>query len=356
MPGSYGSLSISDLQAATNQSVADFGEDRTFGALQANLDAYNGIVREMVAEIAEPTTDRLRRYGGVSRMEMIPADEFGRANAQKVTTGQNIGFPMDNYQIAVQWTRKYFQMHTPAELAGQYLAMREADSQRILAELQRALYTPTNRLTYKDRYVDQVELPVRALANATAGDMLPVGPSGTAFDGASHTHYLATASLTAANLSALITTVREHAVTGQVRLYISATNEAAVRSMTSNFTAYLDARLIPAQNTQQTTMALDIADATNRAIGVFDSAEVWVKPWVLTNYPVAIRMGGPTMPLVFRTRDGGALADLQMVSDWDQFPLRAQHFEREFGIGVFGRVDAAVLSIGSGTYTAPVIA
>jgi len=352
----YGTLSIPDLQAATNQSVAAFGEDRTFGALQANLDAYNGIVREMVAEIAEPTTDRLRRYGGVSRMEMVPADEYGRANAQKVTTGQNIGFPMDNYQIAVQWTRKYFQMHTPAELAGQYLAMREADSQRILAELQRAIYTPTNRLTYVDRFVDNVALPVRALANATAGDTLPVGPSGTAFDGATHTHYLASATLTPAALSALITTVREHAITGQVRLYISATNEAAVRAMTTNFTAYLDARIVPAQNTQQATATLDVNDATNRPIGIFDTAEVWVKPWVLANYPVAIRMGGPTMPLVFRTRDGGALADLQMVSDWDQFPLRAQHFEREFGIGVFGRVDAAVLQANNAVYTAPVIA
>lgn len=352
----YGTLSISDLQAATNQSVAEFGESDAFGALQANLDAYNAIVREMVAEIAEPTTDRLRRYGGVSRMEMIPADEFGRANAQKVTAGQNIGFPMDNYQVAVQWTRKWFQMHSPAELAGQYLATREADTQRILAELQRALYTPTNRLTYVDRFVDNVVLPVRALANATAGDVLPVGPSGTAFDGATHTHYLASATLTAASLSALVTTVREHAVTGDVRLYISAANEAAVRAMTTNFTAYLDARLIPAQNTQQATAALNVADGTNRAIGIFDSAEVWVKPWVLANYPIALRFGGPTMPLVFRSRDGGALADLQMVSDWDQFPLRAQHFEREFGIGVYGRVDAAVLGVGSGSYVAPTIA
>jgi hypothetical protein len=62
----YGTLEILDTLAAQRTLIADYGEDNAFAAIAQYMAAWNRIVDEMMMELCEPTTDRLRRYGGVS--------------------------------------------------------------------------------------------------------------------------------------------------------------------------------------------------------------------------------------------------------------------------------------------------
>jgi hypothetical protein len=244
---------------------------------------------------------------------------------------------------------------TAGELAGQYVAARDADMRAIYRNMKRAIFVPTNNLTYLDRLQSNVVLPLRALLNAD-GTGIPNGPNGETFDGATHTHYLATAALVAANVSSLIETVVEHGTAGMVRLYINRAQEAAIRAM-PNFQPYIDARITPASTTSRANGALDMVNLGNRAIGTFDAAEVWIKPWIVAGYLFAFDFRSTQKTLCFRTRTGQptGLGALAIAADHEHYPLRAQHMEREYGIGVFNRTNGAVLFAGGGSYVSPVI-
>lgn len=348
----YGTLQTFDTLAVTQQTVTEFGEDRAFAALEAYLNAHNALMREQLETLCEFSQDQLRRYGGVQDMTMDAADEYSRADAQKITAGVNIGFPLYMYQISLQWTRKYFQNALAKEFAAQIVGLTTAHRKRVQRDVRRALFTPTNNLTYEDVLVDKVVLPLRALVNADS-QPIPVGPNGEIFDAATHTHYAARAggSVVAAEVSALIETVREHYNQGEALLYINRAQEATIRGFTSNFTAYLDARIVGSQNVNQATGRLAQTNLYNRAIGLYDSAEVWVKPWIPAGYYYAFINGAPK-PLVFRERRPG-LGGLLVVAQDENYPLRAQTSESEFGISVWNRTNGAILYGGGTSYVAP---
>jgi hypothetical protein len=346
----YGTLSVTDLLATTQQSVAEVGEQRIFETLQDDLNIHNGRVRQMRAALAETTTDRQRRYGGNDAMVMEDIAEFGTPDAQKVAAGATVGFPLRLAGVTIQWTRKWFQNHTAAELAAQYTAAKAADIKRIERDIKRALFTATNS-TFVDRLVDVVSLSVKALVNADSA-AIPLGPEGDSFDGATHTHYLGTGSFVAADLTGLIDTVLEHHNTGQVMVYINKAQEAAVRAFTG-FTAYTDPRLMLGTQANQPGARLDLLNPTNRAIGIFGPAEIWVKPWIPASYLFAWVAGAPP-PLAFRIRNPQADA-LVIAADDEVHPLRAQSMEREFGVGVWTRTNGAALYTGNATYASPTI-
>ncbi len=351
----YGTLTTFDTLASNFQTVAEYGEDRAYEAISRLLDAHNRILREDLAEFVEFSIDRQRRYGGADTMEMVDVDEMGTADAQKVSAGQTVGFPLRLRQSALQWTRKWFQVHTVSELAVQYEAARTADIRRIRKDLLNALFQPTN-YTFNDSLIDHVDLPVKRLLNAD-GVAIPPDAYGNTVDGSTHTHYLGTASFSAADLQALIDTVVEHNPDGaEVKVFINRAEEAAVRAF-AGFTAYLDARIVPADTTTRADGALNMTNVQNRAIGVFDAAEIWVKSWIPANYALAFDMNPSRRPLVYRVRPGvnQGFGDLQLASNDEAYPLRAQHFEREFGIGVWMRDAAAVLRTNNATYAAPTI-
>jgi hypothetical protein len=240
---------------------------------------------------------------------------------------------------------------TTAELAAQFTAATDAHRKRIVREIKKALFIPTNNTAYVDRLIDNITLALRALVNAD-GQPIPMGPNGESWDPATHTHYLGTAALVAANITNLLETVREHYATGSQYLYINRAQEAAVRAMTSNFTAYIDARLTPGSGITTAGGSLDQANLYNRAIGLFDGAEVWVKPWTPAAYMVTWLDTVP--PLVMRERQTGSGA-LVIAAEDEAYPLRARTLEAEFGIGVWNRTAAAVLKTDNATYSPPVI-
>lgn len=353
----YGTLQVADLLATTQPTIIAFGEDKVYQAIDDALTMHNALMRDkMQTLVGEVTIDRLRRYGGVSSMQMEETDEFNRVDVQKVTTGQNIGFPLRRGSIALQWTRDFMENHTPAELAEQFVAAQDADVMRVDRMISRAFFLPTN-YTFVDRLVDELQLPVKALLNAD-GVQIPYGPNAASFNGATHTHYVGATTLTQAALSALIVNVTEHFTTGKPKVYISRSEEATVRSFTNAaggadvFVPYVDARILVADNTTRANGNLDMSNLMDRAIGVYGQAEIWVKPWIPSGYLLCWMDGGPK-PLVAREKYKGG-GDFRLDYDNDSHPLRARQLSRTLGMSVFNRHCAAVLFVGNATYTAPV--
>jgi hypothetical protein len=349
----YGTLNTLDTLAASQQTIAQYGEDRAFEAIAAALQAHNQIMGGLITGFVEPTTDRQRRYGGPNSMTMNKVDEFGRSDAQKVAAGVTVGFPLDNNDINLQWTRTYFQNATGQEVAAQVTSAMDAHHLAIIRDIKIALFTPTNNSSYIDRRVDNVTLAIKALVNAD-GAAIPTGPNGETFDGSTHTHYLArVGALAASDIVSLLETNREHFATGQQYLYINRASEAAVRGFTTNFTPYLDARVIGPDTANRARGDLAPVNLYNRAIGIFDGAEVWVKPWIPANYMFAWVEGAPK-PLVMRERRPGSFM-LTLMAEDERHPLRARAWEAEYGFGVWTRTNGAVLYTGGTSYVSPTI-
>jgi hypothetical protein len=354
----YGTLSTLDSLAATQQSIAAYGEDRAWEDVAAALAAHTNQMNAMMAPLLERTTDRQRRYGTAASRTMQVADQFGRPQAQKITAGATLGFPLRLYEDALQWTRKFMQAPGSAQqLAAEFDAILDADRRLVLYEMKRALMTPTN-YTFNDVLVDNVQLAVKALANAD-GASIPLGPNGESFDGSTHSHYLYTSgtSLAAADVSAGITTVREHTAMGVIQVWINSAQESAMRGLTG-FVPHLYGYIQRGGGATDdaTNQALSVANPNDRSIGFFGEAEVFVKSWWPSGYLGYVNVGAAQAPLVMRTREGQG--DLVLVFDDEDHPLRARAYEREFGIGVHNRVAVAVQYIDSGNggaYVAPAL-
>lgn len=346
-----GTHDISTLLATRYQSAADFGQDKIAAVLAADVAAHNAIMMEMVSDICEVTTDRQRRYGTSISGEMVEVDEYGRAQTQVAKPGATVGFPLRLNQFAIGWTEKWMQTHTPADMAIATQNAQKAHMRAVVRDIKRALYGATN-YTFYDHLVDNVELAVKRLVNADSAN-IPDGPNGETFDGSTHTHYNANATLTAAALQANVEDVIEHGHGSMVRLAIARADETAVRAL-SGFTAYPDPRIIY-RATDTPGQTVDISRLDNRAIGIFNGAEVWVKPWAIANYHFAWDAGATDKPLAFRQRESAALQGLRIAATLNTYPLVAQYMEVEYGIGVWTRTNGAILYSASGTWADPTI-
>jgi hypothetical protein len=356
----YGTLSLADTLATVDaENIYEYGEDRLFAYVDSILTAHNAIVADMMGTFVEFTNDRIRRWGNDNQLEMVDADEFGSADAQKMgVTGQDIGFPLRAYQAAVQWTRLYFEERTIREFAAVFDGILTGDILGLERSVKNALFKPTNQLTYVDRRTDSITLPLRALANAD-GAYIPRDKFGNAFDASTHTHYMGRAggSFVAGDVSALVENVIEHNLGGNLLIYINR-NDADLYAAFANFTEFQRPLLIPAPG-GTSDLARGVADpyeVDNRPIGIWDGfATVWTKPWVPANYSVAFLTGGAEDVLAFRTRSGAGRGDLRMVARDEHYPLRAELLQREFGISVFNRIGAAILYHGGTSYVMPTI-
>jgi hypothetical protein len=193
---------------------------------------------------------------------------------------------------------------------------------------------------------------VKALVNADS-TVLPPGPNGEAFNAVTHTHYLAAAVLNNAALDGLITSILEHYGVGRVVVYINVAQVATIRALTG-FNTILDARIIPSVTQQRAEGNLDQSNLSNRLIGIYDNnagaAEIWVKPWILPSYLFGFNPD-VAQPLRMRVRPGRGV--LRLMADWEQYPMRARQYEREYGFGIRERINGAILYIGGGSYVTP---
>lgn len=350
----FGTNTTLDTLAASQQTIAQFGEDRAFDAIQAGFDAQNNLMRQALNGLIEETSDRQRRYGGADNMNFGILDQYGTPDAQKVTAGVTVGVPLYNYGRSVQWTFTALQRMTGVQMAAQTNALMLGDRLAVIREMKKAWMTPTNS-TFLDVLVDNVSLPVKALVNAD-GAAIANGPNGETFVGASHTHYLATASLVAADLTALTDTLVEHTAEGNLAIYIPKASESAVRALTG-FTAIQPVNVTPASTTAYVEGDLAPMQLNNRRIGLFgnSSAEVWVKPWVPTSYILGAVLNHPMRPFLMREDPVLGNGDLHVIYEDEVHPLRARGMGRTFGMGVWNRTAAAVLYTGGGSYVTPTI-
>jgi hypothetical protein len=350
MATQYGTLSTMDtLAVLRNTTVEAYGEDKAYQAMIDLLAAHNAIMNEMVQSLCEFTAEKLDSYGGAAAGDFTEADEYGSPDVQKPSQGVDIGFPLKLFQYGVGWTRKYMQNRTVSEWAGVLNAAMIAHRKKVESEIKKAIFTPTNNLTYKDKLVRNTTLPIRAFLNADSAE-IPPDPWGGSFTASTHTHYIGTGSFVVANLSSLITLIREHYNTGMIQVNINQAQEAAVRAF-SGFQPYVDSRIIQSQTTSFAQGGLDLNNIYNRAIGILDGAEIWVKSWV----PAAYAFAYNTMqnkPLKLRTRTG-SWAGMQLAADLANYPLYARFFEDEFGIGVYERANGAALKTDNATYATP---
>lgn len=346
-----GTHDISTLLATGFQSAVEFGLDTIEQVLAADVAAHNQIVLDMVSGLAEPTTYRQRRYGTSISGEMVEVDEYGRAQTQTARPGSTVGFPMKMFQFALGWTEKWFQNHTPADMAIAVQNAQKAHLRRVQTEIKKAIFLSSN-YTWTDFLVDNVELPVKRLINADSAS-IPDGPHGETFDGSSHTHYLARAggSLAASDVKSAVNTVVEHGHGSGVKIAISRTDEDTWRTLLGTGGLYPDPRIV-FRATDTPGQTLDVTRLDNRAIGVYQGAEVWVKPWAIANYAFIWDMDGPK-PLVYRQRSATSLQGLRIASTLSTFPLVAEYMEAEFGVAVYERSNGAILYYGDTSYADP---
>ncbi|HTG26107.1 MAG TPA: hypothetical protein VK681_39280 [Reyranella sp.] len=344
-----GTLDISSLLAVNFQSAVKFGLSTIEEVLAADNANYNAMVQQMLTDLCAVSQDRQRISGSSIGGDSQEVDEFSRAPTQKDAPGVLIGFPLQKFHFAVGFTKQFEKKATPADYAIAQQAQQKADLRRIRYQLQKAIYTPTN-YTFVDLNVDKASLAVKAFINADSSNIQD-GPNGEAYDGTSHTHYDANATLTAAVLQASINDVVEHGFGGAVKVFINVADAAAVAALTG-FSAYIDPRFsLNANANQPNQERANPARMDNRAIGIFGQAEVWTKPWAIANYAFVTDTADPRKPLVMRTDPDSA--GLHLEATIESFPLRAEYYEHMFGIGVWNRLNGGVLQFNNASYSAP---
>lgn len=363
---SYGTLQILDeLLTADNDNVFTYGEDLLYQHISDILTAHNAMTQDIVSNFVEYTTSQVSRYGtDGTEMEMIDIDEWGTPDVQKVdVAGYEIGWPLRKAGVSIGWTRDYFETHTVADMAKQLVGAQAGDVKKIKKATLDGLFRATN-YTSIDRLVDNKSIPVKALQNAD-GAGIPTDPFGTAFDASTHTHLVGRAggSLAASDISALVENVTEHGVDGgTVVLYLNQAQLAAVQAFTSNFKELQAPMLDPGPGSTDDVVLGGRKDTPyvidDRLVGVWDGfVLVYVKPWIPANYIVALLVNGNRLGKVlrYRRRPNSDRANLRLVYDQEQYPLRARGFEREFGVGVWNRLAAAILYTGGTSYVQPVL-
>lgn len=343
-----GTYDISSLIATNNTTAVAFGLDTITQVLQQDTDNYNALVEQMLADLCATSDDRQRLSGSSIGGDSQEVDEFSRPPTQKDTPGYFIGFPLQKFIFAVGFTKQFEKKATPADYAIAQQAKQKADLRRIRYQLQKAIYTPTN-YTFIDLNVDKAPLAVKAFINADSS-AIQDGPNGEAFDGTSHTHYDASATLTAAALLASINDVVEHGYGGGVKVFIAQADVAAVSALTG-FTLYQDPRVSLNANANQALERGVVTRLDNRPIGIFGAAEVWVKPWAIANYAFITDTTDSRKPLVYRNETG--TAGLHLEASIETFPLRADYYEHQFGFGVWNRLNGGVLQFNNASYSAP---
>lgn len=356
----FGTLHTLDDLVQIQDSIATYGEDALAERVNQALQIYNAAMEEAVRDFAILTSAYQLPYGVADNLEMQELDQFGSPDASKPGAGGSVGLPLRFYGVAVQWTR-HFQLNTSvATLARLMDSAASEDRKNVVRRIRQRLTNPINTTGYRDVLQTKNTYDLHSLLNADGMD-IPNGPNGETFDGATHTHFLAEAALSEAGLTALMDTVVEHGVDGSMVIYINRADEAAVRAFAS-FTPYVDSRIVPATTGDVANGGLDPNNPADRAIGLFNGAEVQVKPWVPANYQIAFDSGaGDDKALAIRTRSGGMNGDAYQggfgqLYDDEMHPLRATALGREFGVGANQRHKAAVNFSGGAVYVAPTFA
>lgn len=359
----WGTLEVSDALAtlvnAGNMNLASLNLEDVWAIVQRDLNYHAALVNEFRSDLCIVTDKMELPYGVIDDVEAEDFDEYGKPDVKKGGYVTMLGFPLGHTGVSAGWTSDYLDTVEAGEFAQQLTSFKNADLKSIKIKVLRAMFTPTNNLTYYDALLFKRLLRLRAFYNADGEAVMP-GPQGQTFDPTTHTHYMGASSYTGAALTSLYLNVLEHGNVGDLVLYVALADVPTIKGFTGSdqFTPVLDLNLVqPLTATYVRGVSLDQTDPTDRHIGQYGAAQVWIKPWMPSGYAVCVDKGnGKYKPLVWRTRPGALKADfgLRGSSYNSLLPLNAETLARDYGIGVGQRHMGAILdTTHSGTYTYP---
>lgn len=348
-----GTYDVSSL-LKSQEPVLNLDFDQVAAAFAEHLRNYNAEMIDALSIVAEPTIERSAVYGAPQTGEMQEQDEYGRGTTTVDVRYGRVAYPLRRFTSPVGWTSTWFAEATASDMAGKMLGVQVEYAKRIRREIQRALYPNTN-FTFNDHLTDNYPLDVTAMINAD-GSVMPNGPYGEEFDGATHDHYNAAAALTDTDVQASMTDLLEHGHGDDVRIIIHRTNQTEWEGLAS-FTKYDSPLIMAADNRDRAIKQAEIytLNRENRAIGIYQDAEVWIKPWAIPNYAFFFASGDPEKPLAFRQPKQVSRQGLRMIPLTYDHPLYVDTAEALFGFGVRNRTNGVVLYHAGGAYVAPTI-
>lgn len=353
-----GVSSVEDLRAYRFASAAEMGLDTINDILNRDLAAVNASMTDSLRLIAEPLTEQTRIYGTSYKRAMQEVDEHGVPDSKKAQPGQTVGFPLKRFAVTLGWTRDALKRKSPAELAEDYIAVRNGYAAEIVKQIRNACYKKSN-YNFTDELTNGVTYGVKRFLNAD-GAKIPDSPFGDAFTGATHQHYHGMTGTSVANsdVNYLTDHVTEHGHSNGVMIVVSQSDAPTIAALT-NFKPALDAGLITPSPTTQTFGAVATPQlGDNRLIGFWrnSSVAVWIKPWAVTGRWGCFATGSPEKPLGYRQPAFAGLQGLRFNSIDERLTILAQLIEAEFGFAAWDRTAAAFLDIvNQATYTDPTI-
>lgn len=358
----FGMYDTLDTEIARMPAMS-YGLDRVYDQLMEDLKIYNGVNASLYNEFCDRGTDNLEGYGAVTVGAMQELDEEGIADPQKSVSPANIGYPLKRYGFGRTFTQNFLKRAAVADVKSAFNNAQLAYEATWKLKFRTALFYPTNS-TWVDKFgkVPTLSLPVKAFYNA---DSFPVaiGPEGQSFTASTHTHYHYADStvLTEALVTSMVSNLREHNGMGNgVVINIPSSAETAVRAFVG-FTAVIDPGV--AQSIADTIAkgTLTFATTTNRKIGRWNGADVWVREWVpdgaSTGWVHVYSAGSPgRKPLYIRDSD---VEPVGLFPEYEEgkFGMNFRQWTAYFGIAPKNRMNSVLgyWASGAAAYVAPTL-
>lgn len=316
-------------------------------------------------------TDTLSLPGTSADFEV--ASEFGVPQAQRVAPdGYLVGFPLEWYDTATRFTRKFLRDATAEEVRAVHQAVLEGDNRLLFKFTLSAL---TSKTTSANRPVNEIGVPIYSLYGGSADDQ-PPSFAGRSFS-AGHDHYLVSgaATIDGGDLRDLTEHIQHHghglpSQGERVVIMVNPTEGAAIRGfrrspadlMTDPFD-FIPSVTAPAYLTDETIVGDQPPASFNGIpiIGSYGDAWIFESYYIPAGYVLALGTAGPNSgrnPLAFRQHAKAESQGLLMLPGENSsvnYPLINTYYERGFGVGVRNRGAAAVMQIkASGSYVDPV--
>ena len=313
---------------------------------------------------------------GGTLVDFEEASQYGEPVGVRPKPGAptSLGYTFKWYDIGARYTWQYLADAPAADVDQVANAIVEADNRAMFLHVMKTLFNNTRRVNKEGQ-------TVYPFYSGAAGDGPP--DFGTVTFADNHNHYVTSggATVTAANLEALQTLVREHGYSVEngysLVLMINEAQENEIRQfrMAANAPAGYPAGrtgnydFIPAQGTVASLMPVDLqmAPGTTRpaatlrgmtVIGGYSEMVIVKNSYIPAGYMVLFVTGGEQNiqnPIAVREHPNAALRGLRLVKGrTPDYPLLDSFWNRGFGTGIRRRGAGAIMQItAAGSYSVP---
>ncbi|MWB98305.1 hypothetical protein [Agromyces seonyuensis] len=334
------------------------------------LTAWNAGRSAVAALFSFPTVDSFVQYAvGEGDLELELASEFGVPTSGRAEPDYaRMGFPLDWYDKAKRYTRKFLRDATAEQVRAQHAAFLEADNKLVFRSVMKALTTKT---ASGSRSINENGVEIFDLWDGT-DSVAPPSFGGKTFTN-SHSHYLVSgaATIDGGDLKALIDTIQEHGFGSrgsneQIVIMVHPTQGDVIKTFRrdpENAAVdpfdFIPAVNAPAYLTDQAIVG-DKAPASFNSLALIGSyGDAWIHENYLIpqGYAIALATAGPNAgrnPVAFRQHPQAENQGFRLLPGHERYPLLDSVYERGFGVGVRHRSAAAVMQIkASGSYDNP---